>query len=395
MAASVKLHVASARRQTGPGGTPGERHTFLMRVADVPELPLDPNPRGQRIDRGIYRQVTDSLVENDGYFLWKNHGITILAKSVNKIDDVTYEIVMEPEHHGIVDGGHTYRIIREVAAENDTSVDQQAVEVRVFTGIVPEELEAVEVAGALNTTMQVQEMSLANLAGKFDWLKKVLEDEPYFDQIAWRENEKAAYDARDLVVLIDMFNVRRFPTNSEDHPTRTYNNKGEVLKDYVKDPAVYERFAPIVKDILVLHDTISSEGPKIHTAHGGRAGRLDFVKTKKAKKAGKADVRDRFTFHFLNRKDDKCLDRAALYPMLSAFRWMIVEQSNGKFGWRDGFDHVLEVWRRAAPEMMKATQATHAEYRYKLTNLGKSRTHWATTFNVVARHDLELRAPKR
>ncbi|MGH9199230.1 MAG: AIPR family protein, partial [Acidimicrobiia bacterium] len=164
---SVKLHVANARRQTPPGGGVGERHTFLMNVSDVPELPLDPNPRGQRIDRGIYRQVKDSLLGNDGYFIWKNHGITILAKSVRKIDDVTYEVEMEPDHHGIVDGGHTYQIIREVVAENGQSTDAQSVEVRVFTGIVPDELDAVDVAGALNTTMQVQEMSLANLAGKF------------------------------------------------------------------------------------------------------------------------------------------------------------------------------------------------------------------------------------
>src|SRR2546421_5242459 len=67
---SVKLHVVSARRQGSPTGV-GERHTFIQRAADVPpELPLDPNPRGQKIDRGIYRQVMDSLLTNDGYFLW-------------------------------------------------------------------------------------------------------------------------------------------------------------------------------------------------------------------------------------------------------------------------------------------------------------------------------------
>jgi hypothetical protein len=383
---SVKLHVASARRQPNPVGS-GERHTFVMRVTDLPaDLPLDPNPRGQRIDRGIYRQVSQSLLSNDGFFLWKNHGITILARKVNKIDDVTYEVELEPVNHGIVDGGHSFRIIQEALSENDASLDQQFVEVRAFTGIVPDELDAVDVARALNTTMQVQEMSLANLAGKFDWLKELLKDEPYFDQIAWRENDIAAYDARDIVVLIDMFNIRRFPVNGDDHPTRTYNNKGEVLKDYVKDWKVYARYASVVKDILVLHDTISSEGPALHTKQGGRGGSLDFVKKKKGKNAKP------FDFHFLNKTATRCLDRAALYPMLGAFRWMIVEVSDGSFGWRDGFDHVLQVWSNAAGEMMKSTMATHREYRYKLTNLGKSGTHWGTMFNIVARHDLQMRA---
>jgi hypothetical protein len=387
MATAVKMHVASARRQPDPLGGRGERHTFLMRVTDVPELPLDPNPREQQIDRGIYREVTRSLLTNDGFFVWKNHGITVLAKKVRKIDDVTYEVEMDPRHHGVVDGGHTYRIIRDALDENGSALERQTIEVRVFTGIVPEELEVVEVAGALNTTMQVQAMSLANLAGKFDWLKKLLKGEPYFDKIAWRENEKKPYDARDLVVLIDMFNVRRFPVNGEAHPTRTYNNKGEVLKDFVNDPDIYERYAPVVKDILILHDTISSEGPKIHTKQGGRGGSLDFVKTRdRQSRSGP------FSFDFLNTTGYLCLDRAALYPMLGAFRWMIKEESNGTFGWRDGFDRVLAVWNRAGGEMMKATQATHKEYRYKLTNLGKSGTHWGTMFNVVARHDLEMRS---
>ena len=394
---SVKLHVASARRHPNPLGPNGERHTFLMRVLDLPELPLDPNPRAQQIDRGIYREVSESLLSNDGYFLWKNHGITILARKVIKVDDETYEVVMEEGHHGIVDGGHTYAIIRHAADENESSLDLQTVEVRVFTGIVPDELEAVEVAGALNKTIQVQEMSLANLGGKFDWLKKVLKGEPYYGDIAWRENEKAPYDARDLVVLIDMFNIHRFPVSGEDHPTRAYNNKGEVLKDYLKDAAVYERYAPIVKDILALYDTISYEGPRIHTAAGGRGGKLDFVKFRggKRKDGKRRGVGQPFTFHFLRQTSDQCLDRAALYPMLGAFRWMVVEKSNGTFGWREGFDHVVSVWRKAATEMMKATQATHMEYRYKLTNLGKSRTHWGTMFNVVARHDLEMRAARR
>ena len=37
--------------------------------------------------------------------------------------------------------------------------------------------------------MQVQAMSLDNLAEKFDWIRDVLRDESYLKEIAWRENE--------------------------------------------------------------------------------------------------------------------------------------------------------------------------------------------------------------
>jgi hypothetical protein len=180
--------------------------------------------------------------------------------------------------------------------------------------------------------------------------------------------------------------------NGDDHPTRAYNNKGEVLKDYVSRPELYERFQPVVKDILTLHDTISSEAAKIHTQQGGRGGSLDFVKVKKTRRGGKTDT---FTFHFLNTTGTHQLDRAALYPMLGAFRWMIVERSDGNFGWRDdNFSRVLAVWNAAAGDMMRATVATHREYKYKLTNLGKSGTHWGTMFNMVARHELQSRSTK-
>jgi len=46
-------------------------------------------------------------------------------------------------------------------------------------------------AGGLNTSVQVQDMSLDNLSGDFDWLKKIIAEEPYAKHIAWRENEQS------------------------------------------------------------------------------------------------------------------------------------------------------------------------------------------------------------
>ena len=69
------------------------------------------------------------------------------------------------------------------------------------------------------------------------------------------------------------------------------------------------------------------------------------------------------------------------FPMLGAFRWMVVNTPNG-VAWRGGFDHVLKVWDESASELMRATQATSEEYGRKLTALGKSRNHWSTCIRL-------------
>lgn len=387
MAKAIRVPVVAARRVPDPTLKGGARHVLMVRAQDMPDdLPLTPNPRAQRIDRGIYKDVKESLLSRDGFFHLKNKGITLIADDIREIDDRTYSVSFGPPH-GIVDGGHTYKILLESrdvlleSAEDDLSSDQFA-KLEILTGI-PDEL-YVEIAGGLNTAVQVQLMSLANLEDTFRWMKNILDDQPYADKIAYRENEKAAYDARDMIVFLELFNVFDYPSNGEEHPTRAYNNKAEVLKGYLNGGASkYEKIGRLLTDILVLHDVISQDGPHRHNIAGGRAGRLAFV-----------DYRERgrpFDFHFTGKQGRRRLNRAALYPMLGAFRWMVATRSDGTLDWHGGFENVLNVWARASAELMRATQATCAEYKYKLTNLGKSRNHWATLFNIVARHELMMR----
>src|SRR6266576_6377279 len=94
-------------------------------------------------------------------------------------------------------------------------------------------------------------------------------------------------------------------------------------------------------------------------ARQGSCPKCDLTLTRIVSPDGNVHRVRRFDFYFLGTKGFTCLDRAALFPMLGAFRWMIIEKPDGTFGWRDGFDHVLAVWDRAAGEMMKATHSTH------------------------------------
>lgn len=386
--AKFKLPVRVVRRMPDPSIEGAYRHLFLVRAEDVPQgLPKSPNPRAQRIDRGIYKDVMRSLLNEEGTentFHLKNKGITLLADQVREIDSSTFEVHFGQDQ-GIVDGAHTYEIVLAgqerilESSENGAPVSQY-VKLEVLTG-VPQDL-WVEIAGGLNTAVQVQEMSLANLKHRFDWIQELIAVEPYANRIAFKENEvEAAYDVRDIIVLLEMFNVIDYPNDGEEHPTKTYNNKGEVLDRYLADPDKYRQLAPILKDILYLHDHISLTARDKHNERGGRAGRLTFVDQKK---------RGAWEFVFTGKQGPYRLNRAALFPMLGAFRWMVKSNGSGA-EWRGGFDQVLRIWDEAASELMRATQATSEEYGRKLTALGKSRNHWSTLHSTVAKYELTAR----
>lgn len=397
--AILKFPVRVARRMPDPTIEGANRHLFLVQADHVPQgLPKAPNPRAQKTDKGIYKDVAKSLLNEEGSvntFHLKNKGITLIADSVKELDDSTYEVGFSPLQ-GIVDGGHTYEIVLagqdRIRDSRDGVVDgagasaiDQFVKFEVWTG-VPQELWA-EIAGGLNTAVQVQEWSLANLKDRFDWIKDLLAGEPYFRKIAFREFEAdAAYDVRDIIVLLEMFNIFDYPNDGEEHPTKTYNNKGDVLDRYLEDAeknngAKYKALAPILKDILRLHDHISMTAPGIHNKGGGKAGKLAFVEKK---------MRGEWEFHFVGGKSEYRLNRAALFPMLGAFRWMVKRTASG-VEWRGGFDQVINIWEQSASELMRATQATSDEFGRKLTALGKSRNHWATLHSTVAKKELTAR----
>ena len=383
-----------ARRVPDPILRGAERHILFVRAVDVPDLPKDPNPREQKIDRLIYRDIAKHLRNEEGTpntFHLKNKGITLIADEVrrSKDDRDVYEVSFD-ENHGIVDGGHTYEILRHNreaieelnTADGDDSEIEQYVKLEIVTGLSPELVP--EIARGLNTAVQVQEMSLADLRDDFDWIKETIAGEPYASEIAFRENEQRMYDARDLIVLLDLFNISDFPNQKGDYPVRAFSTKAQVLNSYLEDRKSsegrkYRMLQPILKDILMLHDTISFEARNLHNKAGGRAGNLAYMEGRK---------RGMYPFPFIGREGPYRLRKGALFPMLGAFRWMVVEGPDGRAQWTGGFEKVLELWREVGAELMKATQETSEERDRNPNAIGKSRNHWATLHSTVAKYQL-------
>lgn len=358
-----------------------DRHIFFVPVRAVPKgLPLDPNARVPNLNRRVYRELRDSLLNVDvvpGTFHLKHKGITVVAKKVEKRENGEYLVTLS-EGHGILDGGHTYELITSIG---DDLPESQFVKFEILVNVPPAWI--VPLAQGLNTSVQVQQFALDDLAGKFDWMKEELADQPYLKEIAWRQNEKGAYDARDLVSFLTMFNITAYPNAGDAHPVMAYASKAKTLEAFDRDENQYRHLRGILKDILLLHDEIQCTARQFWNESGGRFGKLDFVESKK---------RGEFTLHFNGQQTQYRLMNGALFPILGAFRWMVDTYPDGSGAhWRGGFDNVLSLWRDSAATLMKRTATANNELGRNPTALGKSTNLWASLHALIAKKDMEAR----
>lgn len=309
-----------------------KKFVFYANVNDVPEgIPMATNPREQKLNSGVAKAIENSLCSNDGYFHLKNRGIVISAKKVtfnNKTDQVTIEFDDELIH-GNIDGGHTYKIICE--HKNETPLIDQYVQFEVMTGVggIIEEL-----ARARNTSVQVDEKSMAELAGRFDPIKEGIEGMPFYSRIAFKMNQVEQdsetgknlkmIDAREIVAIISMFDIEKYTPTSQ--PIQTYSSKASILKNYLKNPEHYRAFVNIAPDIFDLYDAIEMEFAEAYNSTGKRYGGKKFSGYKDGKTIGKS----KFGQNEITYK----IPDGLLYPTLAAFRSLVkLNPDTGKYYW--------------------------------------------------------------
>jgi hypothetical protein len=371
------------RTQPDPTGNKEQkRHTFYVALKDFPrDLPLDPNARTPNINHGIYKDILRSALSNDGLFHLKHKGITLVAEEVKPRDEkgpVTTLSIRMRDLDGILDGGHSSEIIgrvQDISAEDGVPIGRQFVKVDVVTRVPFDDI--MEMSKGLNTSVQVKEISLENLAGHFDWLKKLLADTDYSNLIGWQENAKCELDARDLVSVLACFNLKHFPADVDAiQPVIAYEKKSKVLELYQNDRESFEQLAPIVKDILYLYDAIRSER-EAWNEEGGKFGGLAFVEKKEKG----------FFLPFIGETVTYRLMDSVVFPMLAGFRCMVTAK-RGKYAWKGSFDQVLDLWKESSVGLLRLTKQVSDEHGRNPNAIGKSRPHWS---NVLTRVQLKMK----
>lgn len=388
-----------ARRLPDPVFSGMERHIMYVAARDIPQgLPLDPNARLPNLNRQVYREVKDSLLNRDGTeentFHLKHKGITLVANSVNKRKfrgrDV-YDVEML-EGYGILDGGHSYKLLM----ENLTDVpESQFVKFEILTNVNAEWVP--ELSAGLNTSVQVQPYSIAELEGLFDWIKDELRDKPYFEKIAWKEGDSGDYTVKDLIGIFSLFHIDHYPhTGNVMHPIAGYSKKAAVHDRFREDQKsgamTYQKLRPLLHDILVLHDTIRRDGQEPYNKQQrGLYGQLKFVEhSDNSKSEDKNKPKKLFDFPFTGKDGEYRLVNGALYPILGAFRWMVEENpTTGEYQWKGGFESVLKIWENSAGDLINLTRQVSDDVGRNPNALGKSQSNWTNLLNTVARKGLE------
>ena len=367
-----------------PDGNPLniEHHILVGRAIDVPAgISKAPNPRAQRTDRGVYKEVRNSLDNSDDLsFHLKNKGITILAHRIEYSTDKRTADLYLGDGDGIVDGGHTYQIILD-AQEAGTCPEGQYVKFEVLTG-VPLEM-GPDITGGLNTAVQVDDTSLMNLRKEFDWVKETLEDTDYGDRISYKQNEDGDYDIREILGIMTLFNVNKFPYADGKHPKEAYVSKAKCLDLYKADPNSFKMLRPLLKDILYLYDYVHIRSRERYNEEmRGRAAGMKGVYARKK--------RGMYKYVFISEERDYKLYDGALFPMLGAIRFLIEQkQEENVYSWKlKSLDEVKSFFDEIAPDLVATTYKTSLIYGRKPNPIGKDENHWDNMYKTVALHYL-------
>jgi len=367
-----------------------ETYYALCPVEKVPDIPVEEtNPREQNLKSKVAKEIKGSLLNLDGNFHLLNRGITVSAGAAsydNKTERLKVDL-QKPDLHGNVDGGHTQRVIRETVGSPDweearqrkieigEELKQQYVRYEIIAGLSPDLL--VSLAEARNTSAQVKEFALDNLAKKFEWLKAQLPD--LESVIVYRENEKKPVNVRDVIALLTLFNVSLFPNNGLQYPTQAYSSKAKPLELFDEKQDTYRAMHAILRDILELYDYVRARMKDVFNEQGG-----NFLKWE--------TVDQRSSTHFYFASDLEPVPYRVpdgmVYPLLGAFRFLVRER-NGEMVWK--VDDTKKFYDRFGERLIRTALETVRMRGNNPNAAGKDASFWEQLYNQVKLAYFELR----
>lgn len=355
-----------------------EMYIMICDVKDIPKnIPMETNPREQKLTTAVAKKIRKSLInEKSNNFYLLNRGLTISAKTVkydNKNDLVSIEFE-DNDVHGDIDGGHTYKIILE--QQENLDYGEQFVKIEVLTGV--EDIFQ-ELAAARNTSVQVQDKSIAELEDRFDIIKQAIEGEPYLNNIYFKENENGEIDVADIIAILNLFNIEKYP-NKNENPIISYTGKGQCIKNYIEihrnsKENPYVKMKYIMPDIFKLYDYLEKNMRRFYSngMSNKKYGAVRGVTTRK-------DGKEAFKTKFYNDNIDYLTPNGFIYPILGAFRVLLRENEQKYYEWKkDPF----EVMDKVGVELVSNTINMSRELGNNPNATGKNKTLWMNLYMIV------------
>ncbi len=383
----LTLPVVSFRRVETPFEKEGRKmYLAIIKAKDLPKELEDwreINPRDPRTTSGVAKKIAESLNDAPENFLFRNRGITLLTERVefdNEYSNMSIDLA-DPSIHGLLDGGHTYAVIREAfdSLEEDeresTNLNDAFIKIELLGGFIDKE-EATEIVFARNTSTQVKDQSIANLLDHFASIKDILEHEPYANRIAYKETEFAAdgskkdIDVKEILSYLVCFDAEKFDDSS--HPIIAYSGKSAVLKyvDSEENRTRLQKYLPLLPSILELRDLIYLDMPDTYNSKGGKFGRLMGVNMKKTSSV---------ELPFSGQRTKYVIPGSFIYPVLAAFR-PLIQVEDGRATWKKD---PIKFYEDVKDELIQRLGDQALEIRNP-NKLGKDKATWRSCYDYVS-----------
>jgi len=357
-----------------------DMYFVICDIKDVPlDIPMQTNPREQNLNLSAAKKIKNSLVDpanRDFYLL--NRGLLLSANNIvfnSKKDTVIIEFT-DINVHGNIDGGHTYKIIKEY--QQDLDYGQQYVKIEILTGV--EDIFQ-KLASARNTSTQVQDKSIAELEKRFEIIKKALQNEPFYEEIYFKENDSGSIDVTDILSILNLFNIAKY-SGINEHPIISYSGKKQCIDTYInahkKDgndlENPYVKMTNIIIDVFKLYDQLETKARDYYSKYITRGKYGSIIGVIKRK-----DGKPYFKSKFYKKDMEYITPNGFLYPILGAFR-SLLEIKDGYYVWKK---NPMEVLDKIGPELIGNTIDMSRELGNNPQSAGKNKTLWKNLYMCV------------
>ena len=398
-ATHLEFPVVSLRRIPSKTDTDGlKTYIAVVSVFDVPNLDewRAINTRDAKLAGSVPKAIRATLNDDPGMFLFKNRGLVVTAKDV-KFDNESSLLRLtleDPNVHGLLDGGHTYKVMQVYCSEVDKtaiqSSEQAFVRMEVLEGFSPEEIR--EIVEARNTSNQVKNQSLMELAKAFEGIKSAIVGETYANKVAYKEYEimegtdgriAKPIDVREVVALLTVFDKEQYGDNN--HPILAYSQKATCLNRFKDNSGSYKKIYPLLKDILKLWDVIHRdmrkwyEASKTKQGQGAKFGGIKGVTSNRPT-----------TLYFIDEEAGEIIPSSFKYPILAALR-ALVEEKNGHYSW--GLNPEAALQNGLGEQLTEVVIANALELRNP-NKLGKTTSVWDQCYSKAQVWYLKSQAAK-
>lgn len=360
-----------------------EMYYLICDVKDVPlDIPMGTNPREQKLTTAVAKKIKASLlnpVSNNFYLL--NRGLLLSAEKVipDTKNDTVKVIFSNQNVHGDIDGGHTYKIIKEY--QNELDYGQQFVKIEILTGV---EDMFQELASARNTSAQVQDKSIAELYDRFDIIKNAITNESFKDEVYFKENEEGTIDVADIVSILNLFNIDKYP-EINDYAIVSYSGKKQCIDYYIKahetygetNDNPYVKMKNIMVDIFKLYDKLEMHARDYYAASHGVGSKYGAVSGVVKRKEGKPTYKTKF----YKNNTDYITPRGFLIPILGAFRALLEQGTDGFYYWKK---NPYDIMDKIGADLVESTVDMSRTLGNNPNAAGKNKQLWKNLYMCVA-----------